>query len=132
MISVHNVKAGNFQEDRHAIYIGRAFNSTYYPTFEASPLGNPFRVIEESQRGQVIRQYHEWLRAKWTAKGEEYQELLKLAIRHHLGETLHLYCWCHPHACHGDVVKDAVEKIAAQYSLEELQTKLSASEGETE
>lgn len=82
------------------VYIGRP-----------SILGNPFAMVSEGHRSTVIRQYREWLRVEYAKKGPVFDALHALAKRVREGEHLALQCWCAPRACHGDVIKDAIEGI---------------------
>lgn len=95
MITVVNKR----QYEGQGIYIGRP-----------SILGNPFKVSEYG-RGNCIEPYRQWLRQEWVKGGKVRQELIRLAELSKR-EDLVLVCWCKPLACHGDVIKDAVEKIA--------------------
>lgn len=105
------------------IYIGRRTG-----TIEGSPLGNPHRVgycrmcKAVHKRGETIELYRAWLREEYAKKRNVYGALEWLAdlfeAANERGEDLHIGCWCKPLACHGDVVKDAVEKIAAKRQRE--------------
>jgi len=56
--------------------------------------GNPFRMDHESERGNVINEYEEYLRTN--------QEMLdSLPV---LASAKRLGCWCKPKLCHGDVL----------------------------
>lgn len=83
------------------VYIGRP-----------GTLGNPFVMKTEAQRSSVISRYRDWLREEYKKRGEVYTILNTLASKHKRGENIQLVCWCAPKPCHGDVVKDAIEKIA--------------------
>lgn len=82
------------------VYIGRP-----------NVLGNPFAMTNESMRSSVVEKYRIWLRCEWVNKRAAYHELKALATRVKQGENIALQCWCAPCACHGDVIKDAIEKI---------------------
>lgn len=83
------------------VYIGRP-----------SVLGNPFVIGKDGNRAEVIEKYKLWLRERWTTGGDVKKELIRLAKKHKAGENLNLLCWCHPMPCHGEVIKDAIEKIS--------------------
>lgn len=70
-----------------------------------SVLGNPFAVGRDGSREQVIAKYRVWLWEQINQRGKVWEELLRLAEV----ENLTLICFCKPLACHGDVVKAAVE-----------------------
>ena len=80
-----------------------------------SPLGNPFRMKDRNddrEREEVIEKYRVWLREQYRSNPTVRKMLIDLAHRHLKGENIVLKCSCKPKPCHGDVIKDAVEKIA--------------------
>lgn len=95
MITVTNKKSGGKGE-----YIGRP-----------SPLGNPFRIKGNGGREEVIRKYREWLMWKIGCANEPIiLELCRLYEIWQREGKLTLVCWCAPKACHGDVIKEILEK----------------------
>ena len=84
---------------------------TYTYIGRPSVLGNPYKIGVDGDRDTVISKYRVWLRSQWLKDGEVKKELLRLAgisNRH----DLMLVCFCSPLPCHGDVLKEAIEKIA--------------------
>ena len=71
-----------------------------------SPLGNPFKLEREAQRGAVIERYERWLREHIASHDRQVcQELNRLyRIARDTGE-LELTCWCAPKPCHADVIR---------------------------
>ncbi len=77
-----------------------------------SVLGNPFVIGQDGDRVQVVNKYRRWL---WQGINQgdsilkELHRLREQAYRHELV----LVCWCkRPRkdvACHGDVIKQAIE-----------------------
>jgi len=105
MIFVENIKnwVGNGEP---AFYIGRKCGQKW----PESPLGNPFRMHSEDERGLVIAKYRTWLWQRLQYPGsEQYKMVHKIAHMASAGIDVHLLCWCKPLACHGDVVKAAIE-----------------------
>ena len=93
-------------KDRHpkAEYIGRP-----------SPLGNPFPMKGEGTRNQVIEQYKAWLKKKIADKDPAViQELYRLYNKYKAEGELYLACYCAPKACHGDVLKAAIDAKAGK------------------
>lgn len=80
------------------VYIGRSSASHNLPQ---SPWHNPFRMVHESQRADVIQRYRDHI-TPLVESGELDIEALR-------GKTL--VCWCKPKDCHGDVL---VELLAAK------------------
>lgn len=107
MITVVNVRHDKRPE---IVYIGRRM-----PGRAGSPLGNPFRP---GQHEDPIGLYRRWLWEQLQSDTPARREIERLAELHRAGQDLLLGCWCKgPDGtgdCHGDVVKVAVEWMAAQ------------------
>lgn len=70
-----------------------------------TPWGNPFVLGRHGDRAEVIRRFENWVRTSSDAKAQW--------IRDHVIE-LHgktLGCWCHPEACHGDVLLRLAQEV---------------------
>ena len=100
-------------------YVGRKSGG-----WQQSPLHNPFRMNGESQRDEVIAEFrdHLWeivcsgMRAKGLTAEERaaWDELVRLTNLYAHGENITLGCWCHPKACHAEVVKRAIIWLAKE------------------
>ena len=99
-----------------ALFIGRP-----------SLYGNPFSHMEKTQakfrvetRDAAVRAY-----AHWLAKDEEAapirESIRALARRVAAGEDLYLVCYCCPLACHGDILKHHILRIAKDIQNEEAE-----------
>lgn len=66
------------------VYIGRP-----------SKWGNPFVIGRDGSREEVIAKYRAWITT---------QPVLLVALSELRGQDL--VCWCAPHACHGDVLRE--------------------------
>lgn len=80
------------KHDFFDVYIGRKAD-----TYPASMWGNPFVVDEQYSREEAIACYTDYLFS---------QARLLCALPTLRG--LRLGCWCHPQACHGDVLAELV------------------------
>lgn len=87
------------------VYIGRRgvvfIDGCRYPP-QDSIWANPYKVHAECSRDEAIAKYEAYIRDKIA----RYPELYNL-------ETLrgkNLGCWCHPEACHGDVLLRLLEE----------------------
>ena len=72
----------NKYKDHYDIYIGRG-----------SKWGNPFRIGDHGDRGDVIEQYRKWIQTQ--------PDLLD-SLEELRGKRLG--CFCKPKACHGDIL----------------------------
>lgn len=78
-------------------------------------LGNPFRLGPDGERPEVLVKYRDYLRKEWVRPNSPVRAQIEaLAHRAAAGEHLTLVCWCKPLACHGDVIKEAVDNLAAR------------------
>jgi Domain of unknown function (DUF4326) len=59
----------------------------------ASKWANPFKIVRDGTRDEVIEKYRDWLLG---------QPDLMAALPELRGKDL--ACWCAPKACHGDVL----------------------------
>jgi len=99
MITVVNIHHGN----QDGIYIGRR-NQQWMP----SPLANPFKINPLCTREQAIAKYRQWL---WRQMQSDTPALKELQRIQQLATTtdVTLLCWCKPHACHGDIIVNAIQ-----------------------
>ncbi len=100
MINIVNKRYWNGENNELTVYVGRP-----------SPLGNPYIMRDENQRGLVIAMYETWLRKQLlqdTPQKKEMQRLVDLYVKWH---TLTLVCWCAPKRCHAEVIAKIVEEI---------------------
>jgi hypothetical protein len=96
MIHVHNLRDGAPPE-----------NIKHQRIHRGTPLGNPFEMKDKSEqeRQRVITAYKRLLDESMTKRnGQIYNELVKLRSIYSATKELHLYCFCAPKACHGDLV----------------------------
>lgn len=106
-VRVANIWKHHRTDGEERVYIGRACRD--YP---GSPLGNPWRV-EPGNRGGTLGRYRTWLRQELKdPESPARAEVIRLGKRAHAGADLVLLCWCAPARCHGDIVAEAVERLA--------------------
>ncbi len=82
------------------------------PIGRPSVFGNPFSV-QEHGRDKCIELYRQWIWSQVESGGPVGDKLLALVDRARSGENIRLLCTCAPKACHGDVIKEAVDKLLA-------------------
>lgn len=118
---VQNPQLDNVQVVNRHTYVGPR-DASYVYIGRGTPLGNNWSHVSGTQaqfhvatREIAIDQYRHWL---WneiqSAKGPVVNALNQLKERATQGEKLNLACSCHPEACHGDVVKGAIEHLVQQ------------------
>lgn len=121
-IKVIHIKDSLKDKDGLYFYIGRTSkNKKKNEKFiYLEGLGNPFPIDKEiadknQARNDVIQQFRKYAREQYIKKG-----ILKKSVETIAGhllqledkQTIYLVCLCKPLACHGDVIREAVIKIA--------------------
>lgn len=76
------MKVVNIHKDSYDVYIGRG-----------SKWGNPFVIGKDGTREEVVNKYEKWI----LTQSQLLNDLPEL-----YGKTLG--CFCHPKACHGDIL----------------------------
>lgn len=86
------------------------------PVDRSNPvLGNPYVLRNKNDRAErmrVIDAYRRLLEKDMARNGPMSQEIRKIAERVRQGERICLQCWCAPLPCHGDVIAEAVRRMA--------------------
>lgn len=92
-------------KDSKNVYIGRAgivfVDKERFPK-QASIWANPYKIGKNGTREEVLKKYEKYIRKK--IKNENLQEQLLQLKGKNLG------CWCHPEACHGDILVKLIEQ----------------------
>ena len=84
-----------------------------------SPLGNPWPIQGLDTREIVIARYKEYLYHQIKIGNKEIiNELERLGDIAITTGSLNLQCFCSPKPCHGDVIKDLLDKEIAEYMEE--------------
>ena len=101
---------------RHGIMIANRRNGNVEGVYVGRPsvLGNPYTVGKDGTRKEVVDKYRHWLRQQYKKDGEVKNLLRKLARQVIERRTLNLVCWCAPHLCHAEVIRDALVGIIKQ------------------
>jgi protein gp37 len=109
----------DWKADPQHVYIGRKMGGQY--KLDDSPFGNPFRLEHDTPEGRAegIEKYRRHILPKlhFDPKFRAQFDALK-------GKTL--VCWCHPKACHGDLLAEWLE-----HGVPELDDELKAVAVET-
>ena len=80
------------KREKYDVYIGRP-----------SKFGNPIRLLHESDRKDILRQYRDWLGGYPPLVAMYGTPPTKEEIKAELRGKV-LGCWCSPRACHGDIL----------------------------
>jgi len=111
-MQLHTITVVNKRVDSVGEYIGRG-----------SPLGNPFTNIPTgthakyvvASREEAVNNYALWLQEQIHNQQPhilaELNRLADLAMT----QPIKLVCFCAPKKCHGDVIKEVLEKAITEY-----------------
>lgn len=92
--------------DEKNVYIGRRgivfIDGERFPK-QDSLFCNPFHVGKDGTRNDVIQKFRVYIEKRLEREPELKEKLLTLKGKN-------LGCWCHPEACHGDVLLDLIRK----------------------
>lgn len=99
-----------WQHDFRYVYIGRPGRNG------KGPWGNPFKLATGGDRVEVLGQYRRWLILRLESEPE-----LRKAVAGLAGRIL--VCFCSPQKCHGDVLAEFADRLAADVncSLEDAE-----------
>lgn len=110
MIRVVNKYAG-VPSGGHHEYIGRP-----------SVLGNPYRIGIDGDRAQVVEKFRARLdEVLQDPTHPVTRRITELELIARVGD-LFLICFCAPKSCHGDVIKEAIERMNGLNTGDERRT----------
>lgn len=88
-------------------------------------LGNPFPRTSERTREQAVHAFATYAQEAWRDRTSPLRrQVLDLVERVERGEDIKLVCWCHPKACHADILAGLVSHLVA-----DRRVRLSAHDG---
>lgn len=93
-----STKVVNIYKEPFDVYIGRAGKG------KDGYFGNPFPLKKGEDRGSTLELYRAWFKTR-IKEDREFKERVE-GLR---GKTLG--CFCKPNACHGDVIKEYLDKL---------------------
>lgn len=113
--SLNNIHINNNSLDNCLYaYIGRSGNPIKAKTSimdeSFSVLCNPFRISDENSRQEVLMAYSKYANEQMETKGKFFKKIQELMnmLKNNQYEKIYLVCFCKPHDCHGDIIKEIV------------------------
>ena len=112
--SLHPNHTNNSLDNCLYAYIGRRRNLTKSITTvmdeSFSVLCNPFRISDNNSRQEVLMAYRKYANEQMKMKGKFFKKIQELMnmLKNNQYEKIYLVCFCKPHDCHGDIVKEIV------------------------
>ena len=101
----------DFSSEPNNFYIGRSKNG--------NPLGNPFTHdgkrssiarLSFRTREEAIEAYKLYFKRMYGKDDEITQAFDEMYEKYKNGEDVYLQCFCHPKPCHGDFLKEVMER----------------------
>ena len=98
-------------------YIGRRRNPIKSKTTvmdeSFSILCNPFRISDNNSRQEVLMDYRRYANEQMKMKGKFFNKIQELVnmLKNNQYDKIYLVCFCKPHDCHGDIVKEIVLQL---------------------
>lgn len=108
------IEVVHFKKEPNCEYIGRP-----------SPLGNPYPLKKGEIKGSTLPRYKEWLLTKIKKKDKEVCAEMNRLFLIAINGDLKIGCWCSPHPCHGDVIKEILEDKLFEYQSKKKTKKAS-------
>lgn len=93
MIKVRNIRTFT-QDGSVSILVDRS-----------SLLGNPFHMINESERDYVCDRYKQYFERRVHAGDRRFREELSRIAEIAKESDVTLLCWCYPKRCHAETIK---------------------------
>jgi hypothetical protein len=109
---VRNVRDANNKEKHLNVYIGYLITDPYGKVIrKASPLNNPFRIMnrnDQAQRDESIQKYKSWLWTHIKNRDDAHSAKIWEALRSLRPDSI-LLCHCYPNyrPCHGEIIVKA-------------------------
>lgn len=107
-VRVDNYKTWTAKEGETAVYVGRP-NPNVVGVVNMPALGNKYHMTGENDRALVISMYRVWLERAVDEEKDVRDAMLTLIEMAKRGPIV-LLCWCHPKACHADIIAAMVKQ----------------------
>lgn len=91
------------------LVVNKMLGETGEPIGKPSPLGYPFDIDKDEPAEETVEKYRKWFNKK-RRYGKAHAELVRLYRKAKTQGHLELCCWCAPKPCHGDVIKEFLER----------------------
>jgi hypothetical protein len=86
-------------------------NFIYIPIHRPYPLGNPFIMRKDDERGAVIERYRNSFDQLYSTNKNFEKAVNEIIIYLLKGDNVALECYCVPKPCHGNVIKEKILEI---------------------
>lgn len=100
--------------------------------FRPSILGNPYTHIKDKQtltiylvkdRDEAIDMYSHYFDIMYGSNVEFTREVDAIYEKYKNGEEVYLECYCSPLRCHGDIIKEKLEKRLLKEKIKQIKNK---------
>lgn len=120
-IIVYNRKVQDFSKEKNN-----------YPIFRPSILSNPYTHIKDKKtlamfvvksREEAIERYKGYFDRMYSGNAPFRFLIDEIYEKYKRGEDIYLECYCAPSPCHGDIIKDKLEKRLIREKIKEAKEK---------
>ena len=103
-----------------------------YPIYRPSILSNPYTHIKDKKtlalfvvktRDEAIDRYEGYFDRMYSGNAPFKFLIDEIYEKYKRGEDVYLECYCKPERCHGDVIKDKLEKRLVRERIKEAKEK---------
>ena len=112
-----------------------------YPIYRPSILSNPYTHIKDKKtlamfvvntREEAIERYKGYFDRMYNGNRPFRYLIDEIYEKYKRGEDIYLECYCAPLPCHGDIIKDKLEKRLVRERIKEAKEKRNEKEGKEE
>ena len=109
-----------------------------YPIYRPSILSNPYTHIKDKKtlamfvvrnREEAIERYKGYFDRMYSGNAPFKFIIDEMYEKYKNGEDIYLECYCAPLPCHGDIIKDKLEKRLVRERIKEAKEKRNEKEG---
>ena len=103
-----------------------------YRIFRPSILGNPYThlpvdktkaIYQVKSRDEAVENYSKYFDIMYRSNLKFKAAVDEIYEKYKSGETIWLECYCHPQRCHGDIIKEKLEKRLIKERFQEIKAK---------
>lgn len=110
-----------------------------FPIYRPSILGNPYTekklsktkaIYQAKTREEAIQKYDHYFDIMYASNIRFRAAVDKIYNKYKTGEDVYLECFCKPLPCHGDIIKEKLEKRLLKEKIEAIKKERNAISGQ--
>ena len=109
-----------------------SWHENNYPIYRPSILSNPYTHIKDKKtlamfvvksRDEAIDRYESYFDRKYKGNAPFKYLIDEIYNKYKNGEDIYLECYCKPERCHGDIIKEKLEKRLIKEKIAEAKNR---------